>query len=306
MNILVYGAGSLGLLFAKYLSENYKVDVIAKQERKKAIENSGLNFIKNSNKETVNLNVYENIKEINNPPDFIILSVKSFDIDNSFYDISNIFQDKYIITIQNGVYAEDIAKKFFSKKYILPAYVMIGSKTINNNTIEEFLNKGMKIGYLDKQSKHKAEQFNTLLNNSSISSSVVHDIMRQKWHKMMFYCAGASLNSLTGIKDLENKNINWISKKILEEIVRVASCLNLGFDLYALEQDVQEFLINFKPNQWNASVGEDLKKGKKTEIDYLNGYITTLATKYNIETPFNKLITSLIKTIEQTKYFASL
>jgi len=306
MNILIYGAGSLGLLFTRYLSKNHNVEIISKKVKKEAIEKNGLIFIKNSKKEILKPKLYTDIKETLLMPDFIILSVKSFDIDNSLSDISSFFKDIPVITIQNGVYAESAAQKKLGKENVLPAYVMIGSKTINDYTIEEFLNEGMKIGYLSKDSNKKAEKINGALNECGIKSVLSSNIMKQKWHKMMFYCAGATLNSLTGTKELEDENIKWMVKSVLNEITQVAKSLNLDFDVESLSSDVFEFLMKFKPESWSASVGEDLRKGKKTEIDYLNGYIVKLAEKLNIEVPFNKSLTSMVKTIEKTGYFAAM
>ena len=43
---------------------------------------------------------------------------------------------------------------------------------------------------------------------------------------------------------------------------------------------------------------QDIKKGKKTEIDYLNGYISRLGKDLDIKTPTNDEMVSLIKKIE--------
>ncbi len=304
MNILIYGAGSLGLLFARYLSRKHSVEAVSKSSRVNAIRKNGLVFVKDSVRENVELKIYDNVSNIKQKPDFIMLSVKSFDVDRALSDIYNTFNEISVITIQNGVYSEDAAVQIFGKRNIFPAYVMIGSKTLDDNTIEEFLNNGMKIGYLDKQSLRLAEEFNEALNECGITSVVSDTIMKEKWHKMMFYCAGATLNSLTGTRDLEDNNISWIVENILNEIAGVADKLDLGFDVYELKNDVYKFLMGFKPESWSASVGEDLRKCKKTEIDYLNGYIVKLAEQYKTEASYNKLLTSFVKTIEKTKYFA--
>ena len=306
MNFLIYGAGSLGLLFARYLSRNNNVELVVKPEKKKAIDNNSLLFIsEDGKKESLKLNLYDTIKSIENEPDFIMLSVKSFDIDNALTDIVESFNDKYLITIQNGVYAEEAAINILGREFVLPAYVMIGARTINLYTIEQFLNNGMKIGYVSDNSMEIANRLNSVLNESGIDSVLSDNIMREKWHKMMFYCAGATLNSLTGTKNLEDKHLSWIVRNILDEIAQTAKNLNLDFDAAKLADEVYDFLMNFKPVKWSASVGEDLRKGKMTEIDYLNGYIVRVAEEFNISVPFNKMLTSFVKTIEQTCYFSN-
>jgi 2-dehydropantoate 2-reductase len=41
--------------------------------------------------------------------------------------------------------------------------------------------------------------------------------------------------------------------------------------------------------------------GKKTEIDFINGAITDLGNKHNIDTPVNRTIVNLIKFRENLK-----
>lgn len=301
MNFLVYGAGSLGLLFSYYLSRQNSVEVVAKHKRKNVLQKNGLIFIKDSFRDNVDLNVTDSMEKIKNEPDFIILSVKSFDIDTSLNDIASVFSGKYVATIQNGVYAEHAAEKVFGSEYILPVSVLIGSKMINDNTIEQFLDNGLKVGYLNRRSKQEAENLNGIFKECGISSTFTDNIMRDKWHKMMFYCAGATLNSLTGTKDLSDEYLEWMVKRTLNEIVDVGKNFNMDFDIEELSKEVYGFLMSFKPKKWSASVGEDLKKGKKTEIDFLNGYIVELAKKFAVDAPVNRTLFSLVKTLEKTK-----
>jgi len=44
---------------------------------------------------------------------------------------------------------------------------------------------------------------------------------------------------------------------------------------------------------------EDLKQGKKTEIDALNGAIVKIGEELNIDCPVNRLLTNLIKAREK-------
>ena len=43
---------------------------------------------------------------------------------------------------------------------------------------------------------------------------------------------------------------------------------------------------------------QDILSGKKTEIDYINGAIVSEGSKYNISTPYNDILTRLVKALE--------
>ena len=46
------------------------------------------------------------------------------------------------------------------------------------------------------------------------------------------------------------------------------------------------------------SMGQDMQKGRRTEIDYLNGYICDRADDHGVPVPVNRAVVAMIKTIE--------
>ncbi|MCH8532599.1 MAG: hypothetical protein LAT65_17240 [Saccharospirillum sp.] len=53
------------------------------------------------------------------------------------------------------------------------------------------------------------------------------------------------------------------------------------------------------PGQY-SSTAQDLMNGKRTEIDFLNGYIVTKAADHGIDVPINRTLTLLVKSAEQS------
>jgi 2-dehydropantoate 2-reductase len=51
-----------------------------------------------------------------------------------------------------------------------------------------------------------------------------------------------------------------------------------------------------------ASMLQDLEKGRKCEIDAINGVVCALGDKLNIDTPVNDKVTEVVKGIENGKY----
>jgi 2-dehydropantoate 2-reductase len=47
-----------------------------------------------------------------------------------------------------------------------------------------------------------------------------------------------------------------------------------------------------------SSTAQDLARGKKTEVDFLNGYIVELGKRYGIATPYNESVHALVKMME--------
>lgn len=51
-----------------------------------------------------------------------------------------------------------------------------------------------------------------------------------------------------------------------------------------------------------ASMLQDLEKGKKTEVDSINGVVATQGRKHGVPTPYNDKIISVVHGIEEGKY----
>lgn len=59
--------------------------------------------------------------------------------------------------------------------------------------------------------------------------------------------------------------------------------------------------LGFKYRRLKSSTLQSLERGQKTEVDYLTGFITAHAKKFNIPTPVNDQVYQMIKDIEQGK-----
>ena len=59
-----------------------------------------------------------------------------------------------------------------------------------------------------------------------------------------------------------------------------------------------ETINKFISSENISSMLQDHLKGKKSEIDYINGAICKLAKKHNLQVPVNTTITSIIKALE--------
>ena len=53
------------------------------------------------------------------------------------------------------------------------------------------------------------------------------------------------------------------------------------------------------PNAWPTSTLQDVIKGRRTEIDYLNGYVSRRGREAGIETPVNDAIVEVLKEVDR-------
>ncbi len=302
MRIVVQAAGALGLLIGWFLHDKNEVVCVSRERIAELVSRNGLEVKFSGENKRKMINIVDGADKVEFEPDLVVLACKSFNTDENLQIVKTRWPNTNIMTIQNGVYTEYKALEMFDRNQIFPASVLIGSKFIGRNRLEQFFDYGMKLGSLGN------ENFLEVLINALLDSSVKveksENIMRDKWHKFMFYCSSATINALTATLDLSYEHTQWIVEKSLNEIVEIGKNFDLGFDCRKLADEVFEFSLNFKPKVWNASVGVDLRKGKRTEIDYLNGYIVQLGKKFGVDVPVNETLYRLVKTLEKTKLFS--
>jgi 2-dehydropantoate 2-reductase len=132
--------------------------------------------------------------------------------------------------------------------------------------------------------------------NGYVSNNIKYDM----WKKLVFNCV---LNPLTAILKIENKGIcderlNPLKKLIIDECVKVAEKDGIRFEFDFLKILNEEF----KSSRNISSMQQDMIKGKKTEIDFLNGAVVELGKKYKAKCPVNEALVGIIKNMEiQTK-----
>jgi 2-dehydropantoate 2-reductase len=59
--------------------------------------------------------------------------------------------------------------------------------------------------------------------------------------------------------------------------------------------------IGFKYRRIKSSSLQSLERGRKTEIDYLNGYICDRGREHGVPTPLNDAVVTMVKEIEDGK-----
>ncbi|NVK24808.1 MAG: 2-dehydropantoate 2-reductase [Gammaproteobacteria bacterium] len=139
-----------------------------------------------------------------------------------------------------------------------------------------------------------AKDFN-LLFNPIVESNDLDSIL---WQKLLVNCA---INPLTAIHKVKNGELladkyQPIIENIVAEVCTVARSLQVALnqkDMLALVNKVIKTTANN-----TSSMRQDVENKTKTEIDYINGYISQQAAKLNIQVPENARLLNAIKQLE--------
>lgn len=288
MNIIVLGAGAIGSLYGAKLSKLNDVTLVARQKHINKINNDGLKIV------GIEENVYKlkataKIENIENNT-LILLTTKVHDNKKAIDPIKDLIKkDTIILCMQNGLYSENIVKSIVGDRcLVLRGITNVGATFLEPGKVQ-FSNLSSTKIENSNISEELAENFDKCGLKCSVSENIKQDI----WKKLILNCV---LNPVSAILRVENgkiadERLNTLKKLIVDECLKVAEKDDVRFDIDFVK------IINdaIKDSRNLSSMHQDVLKGKKTEIDYLNGAVVELGKKYGIECPVNEALVVIVK-----------
>ncbi len=326
MRIVVIGAGAVGGVIAAHLVEGgYDVELVCKyREVVESIENHGLRVegIKG------NLITYPtaviDISQISDRPDVVLLATKAQDVENATLAVlPYLHDDTMVVSLQNGICEDKIAEIVGTERTI-GCVVEWGSTLLGAGRMEVTSDGRFVVGELNKETTHRLFLLKSIL-EKTFPVDITNNIWGALYSKLIVNSCTTTLGALTGLTLGELLKMNVARKiflRILTEAVNVARASgirlekiggkinpyelaliddepNRRFSLSLLKKHLIVGLVGFKYRKLKSSSLQSLERGRKTEVDYLNGYIVRRANEYNVAVPTNLRLFSMMKDIEQ-------
>jgi 2-dehydropantoate 2-reductase len=129
----------------------------------------------------------------------------------------------------------------------------------------------------------------------TISATVEADL----WTKLVMNCAYNAISALTGSqygKMVAIPEIRAVMTDAVNEVVAVAAAKGVRLPDNLVETAIR--LADGMPVTI-SSTAQDLRRGRRTEIDHLNGYVVREGDALGIATPVNRTLNALMKLAEQ-------
>jgi len=300
----VLGAGAVGCYFGGMLARaGQDVTLIGRSERVQAINELGLEMDCKSFQELVHVKASDDLSILRDA-DLVLLSVKSLDTEKTIQAIASILPSHAVIlSLQNGVANVDIATKWIPNP-VYAAVVYVATGMSGHRTMKHHGRGELYIGSLQPAQERDQENLaaiSTLFESADVPCFIAQQIKKDMWLKFLVNC---SYNAISGIGQItygEMVRIPEILQQIdhiTEEFLAIATAE--GVLISAAEAVEANALIASTMVTQRSSTAQDLARGKKTEIDFLNGYIVELGKKHGIPVPYNESIYALVKMLEQS------
>jgi len=288
MRVQIMGAGALGSLVGSLIQiAGYEVIFVARGKQllalKKGLRVSGLKEFE--------ISVYCTDKP--EDADITFVTVKAYDTESAAKRLAEV-DAGVVCSLQNGVGNEEILSEYC--KRVLGGVTTYGANLKDYGHVVYAGEGYTYIGEMDGSLSKEAEMVVDVLNNSGIRAEVVRDIEFRIWMKAVI---NAAINPITAICKVRNGEVVrnpylWeVAKAVAEEGREVMAKMGYEFDAVAEVRRVAEMTAENK-----SSMLQDLERGKRTEVEFINGAIVKKGEEFGIDCPTNKTLLNLVRGVE--------
>ena len=203
-----------------------------------------------------------------------------------------------VVSLQNGVdNVEQI--RAATNLEVLPAVVYVAASVPEPGKIKHVGRGDLALG----PRSEKTERLAVIFTRAGIPCRVSDNIAGELWTKLLWNCALNAISALGRVKYGQiaaSGDARRVVQSLVEEVFAVATAA--GIHLADVEDTSAAFAgackIATQMSGALSSTAQDMLRGKRTEIDSLNGYISRRGEELCVPTPVNHALYTMIKLAE--------
>ncbi len=302
MNIAVFGAGSIGSLFAGRIAySGFEVAVVGRNPHVTEINRKGLRIIEDREEILSHFPAATNFPPDVVNPDAIFVTTKAYDNRAVVNGLTGkITKEVPIFILQNGMGNEEVFHEIFPQNPIFRAITTEAAELVHPGIVKHVAFGKTSFGIIAGEENGFGPRFQSIMRDSGFSTKKTENIELKMWQKLLTNSTICPLGALLHVPNgqiLQKASINQIFDAILEEGLSVAK-RNLPDEDFSQTRDFILRVIDLTKDN-RCSMLQDIVRGRKTEIDYMNGFIVRESTRLGLKAPVNAAIADLIRHLER-------
>ena len=298
MKLAVFGTGGVGGYYAGRLAAaGADVHLIARGAHLEALRAKGLSIESPKGDLRIDLPATDDPAEIG-PCDYVLLSVKSFDTEAVVARLQPLIRDETaILSFQNGIDNEDKIARAVGGQHVLGGAAYIFS-TIREPGVIAHTGGPARIvfGEMDGSRSERGSRLLDQCRKADIDAELSEEIERVLWDKFAFICAQAGMTAAVRLPIGEVRAVkqSWDAfRSIVEEVCAIAAAEGVDLPEDTADRHVS-FAEGLEPTGY-SSLYDDLKKGRRMELEALHGTILRRAGRHGIPVPVSQAIYAILK-----------
>jgi 2-dehydropantoate 2-reductase len=293
MKIAVMGAGAVGCYYGGMLARaGHDVVLIGRPQLVEAIERQGLRLETQSFDERIHISASTEASAMQRAQ-LVLFCVKSTDTESGAAAIRpHLAPDASVLSLQNGVDNADRLRALLPQE-VIAAAVYIGVEMAGPGHVRHH-GRGELVIEPSKASNDVARA----LIAAGVPTDISDNVRGALWAKLILNCAYNALSAITQLpygRLVKGEGITAVMRAVVDECMAVAKAddVTIPGDVDAAVRKIAETV----PGQY-SSTAQDLARGKRSEIDHLNGLIVRRGETLGVATPANRLLHAIVKLIE--------
>jgi 2-dehydropantoate 2-reductase len=292
MRIAIMGAGAVGSYYGGLLARaGHPVTLIGRAAHVEAVRRTGLRLQTTS---------FDLALEASTEPeavagaDWVLVCVKAGDTEATAAAIAPHLRDgALVLSLQNGIDNAERLQALLPRQRVHAVLVYAAVELAAPGHVRHHGRGELVIG-----AGPDSEGMAAVFTAAGVPVEVLPDVRAALWSKLLVNCAYNALSAISRLpygRMIQGPGVEATMREAVAECLAVA-CAE-GVELPADSWERVRALADAMPTQ-QSSTAQDLARGRRSEIDQLNGYIVRRGEALGVPTPVNRTLHALVRLLE--------
>ena len=290
----------IGSLYAAHLARVSEVSILCRrEEHARALREQGLR-VSGRHDFTAAVGAATDPGDLE-PAELVIVSTKTTELDGAAERLSGHWPDAVVMTVQNGLGAEEIVGRHGAWAVISGVTFMSGTRHADTH-VEYILDTETWLGPYGRTPYAVVEEVADLFVRSELKARPFRDLRPAQWSKLIFNSTVNAVAALTGLphgphfaEQERLEHLGHLVHDLMEEGKRVASAAGIELHEDPWEMNV---LATQRGSRHYPSMLEDVEARRRTEVDSITGALVREARRVGVEVPLQTALYRLVKARE--------
>lgn len=315
MEVVVFGAGSLGSLVGGLLSRAHDVTLVGRVPHVRRVREAGLRVVgppgvafaarrgaaggrADANGDDVEFVVRPSATTDGDglSADLVVVTVKAYDTAEAATTLATGTFDA-VLSLQNGLTEGTLADALSAP--VLAGTATYGARLREPGTVECTGVGRVALGAREGGTDPRAERVGKAFRDAGVRALVAADMPRRRWEKL---AVNAGVNAVTALARVENGALADgpaadVARTAARETARVARAEGVVLPDRAARSALVDVVEATASN--HSSMRQDVAAGRRTEVDAIHGVVVERATRHGLDVPTNRTLAALVRAWER-------
>ena len=288
------GAGAVGCYYGAMLARaGHEVTLVGRPRHVDAVRRAGLRLETGALDEHVPMRASTEPDAVRGAR-IVLFCVKSPDTEAAGRALApHVGREAAIVTLQNGVDNAERLEAALGRE-VVPAVVYVAVEMAGDGHVRHHGRGELLIGRAAA-----SEAIAAAFHAANVPVEISDNVAGALWAKLIVNSAYNALSAITQLpygRLMQNPDVPAVMRDVVDECLAVARAS--GVEVPADVHETLPRIAQTMPGQL-SSTAQDLARGKKSEIEHLNGAVVRKGEALGVRTPVNRALLALVQLLER-------